>query len=62
MWNDLLAAVALALVIEGVAPFLNPRGLRQAMQQIANLSDQSLRTIGLVCMVGGALLLYLVRQ
>lgn len=62
MWNDLLAAVALVLVIEGVAPFLNPRGLRQALQQIANMPDRTLRAIGLGCMLMGALLLYVVRQ
>jgi uncharacterized protein YjeT (DUF2065 family) len=62
MWNDLLAAIALALVIEGLMPFLNPGGLRQALEQIASLSDQSLRRIGLISMVGGALLLYFVRN
>ncbi|MGH8502048.1 MAG: DUF2065 domain-containing protein [Gammaproteobacteria bacterium] len=62
MWNDLLAAIALVLVIEGVAPSVNPGGLRQALQQIASMSDRALRTIGLVCMVAGALLLYVVRH
>lgn len=62
MWNDLLAAIALVLVIEGVAPSLNPGGLRQALQQIANMPDRTLRAIGLVCMIAGALLLYIVRQ
>lgn len=62
MWNDLLAAIALALVIEGMMPFLNPGGLRQALEQIASLPDRSLRTIGLASMAGGALLLYFVRH
>ncbi|MBA2491925.1 MAG: DUF2065 domain-containing protein [Gammaproteobacteria bacterium] len=62
MWKDFLAAVALVLIIEGVAPFLNPGGLRQALQQIANMPDRVLRAVGLGCMLVGALLLYVVRH
>ena len=62
MWNDLLAAVALVLVIEGMMPFLNPSGLRQALIRIANTPDGPLRTAGLVSMAAGALLLYFVRH
>lgn len=62
MWNDLLTAIALVLVIEGVAPFLNPGGLRQALEQIANMPDGTLRLVGLISMACGALLLYVVRN
>lgn len=62
MWNDLLSAVALILVIEGVMPFLSPGTLRQSMQQLAQLPDRVLRVIGLTSMIGGVLLLYFVRQ
>jgi uncharacterized protein len=62
MWKDLLAAFALVLVIEGVMPFLNPTGLRRTLLQIANLSDGTLRAVGLVSMVIGALMLYIVRR
>jgi uncharacterized protein YjeT (DUF2065 family) len=62
MWNDLLSALALILVIEGVMPFLSPGTLRRSMQQLAQLPDRVLRVIGLSSMVGGVLLLYIVRQ
>jgi uncharacterized protein YjeT (DUF2065 family) len=62
MWNDLLAAVALVLVFEGVMPFLNPGGLRQTLARIAELPDRSLRIAGLVSMTAGAILLYVVRH
>ncbi|MDQ3730964.1 MAG: DUF2065 domain-containing protein [Pseudomonadota bacterium] len=62
MWDDLLAAVALVLVIEGMMPFLNPSGLRQALIRIANTPDGPLRMAGLVSMAAGALLLYFVRH
>lgn len=61
MFDDLLAALALMLVIEGVLPFLNPAGLRRTLQTLAELGDRSLRVVGLVSMLAGVVLLYLVR-
>ena len=60
-FNDLLTAVALLLIIEGVMPFLNPPGLRKALLSLSQLSDGVLRFGGLTCMVVGCLLLYAVR-
>jgi len=48
-------------VLEGILPFLNPRLSRDTFDQLARMDDRSLRTAGLVSMVGGALLLYLVK-
>ena len=61
MWHDLLVAIALLLILEGIMPFLNPEAMRKAMQMIAQLSDHALRFAGLTCMVIGCLLLYIVR-
>jgi uncharacterized protein YjeT (DUF2065 family) len=61
LWNDLLAALALLLVLEGLMPFLNPAGLKRTLIQVAALPDNVLRAIGLVCMVLGALLLWWLR-
>jgi uncharacterized protein YjeT (DUF2065 family) len=58
MWHDLLVALALVFVIEGIWPFLSPGGLRQAMRAIAELDDRALRISGLVSMVSGVVLLY----
>lgn len=60
-WSDLLAALALVLVLEGLLPFLNPAGWRRMFLQIARSSDGELRVGGAVCMVLGLLLLTLVR-
>lgn len=60
MWHDLLVALALLLVIEGVWPFLSPRGLRRTLQLMAEQNDHSLRITGLVSMVLGVVLLYVV--
>jgi len=61
LWSDLLAACALYLVLEGIMPFLNPQGMRRALQAFAALEDGTLRAIGLSCMIAGAALLYWVR-
>jgi uncharacterized protein YjeT (DUF2065 family) len=61
MFNDLLAALALLLVVEGILPFLNPGALRRTLQTLGQMDDRSLRIMGLLSMLSGVLLLYLVR-
>ena len=61
MWHDLLVALALLLVLEGVVPFLNPGAMRRVMLALAELNDSTLRFAGLTVMVIGCLLLYAVR-
>ena len=62
MANDLLAACALVLVIEGILPFISPRTVRRLWENISTMSDQALRIFGLVSMVVGVLLLTFIRQ
>ncbi len=61
VWSDLLAALALLLVIEGVIPFVNPQALRRMLATMNQLDDRSLRIAGLVSMVMGVVMLYVVR-
>lgn len=60
-WSDLLAAFALYLVLEGIMPFLNPAALRRALERFAGMSDTQLRVAGLLSMLGGLVLLFIVR-
>jgi uncharacterized protein len=60
MSNDFWAALALVLVIEGVMPFLSPSGLRRTMRTVIEMDDRALRILGLLSMLSGTLLLYLV--
>ncbi len=62
MANDLLAALALVLVLEGVLPFASPRMVRKMWENISSMPDHQLRIFGLVSMVVGVLLLTLIRQ
>ena len=61
MLHDLLVAVALLLVLEGIMPFLNPDALRKTLLKIAGLDDRLLRFIGLTSMTAGCLLLYVLK-
>jgi uncharacterized protein YjeT (DUF2065 family) len=61
-WSDLLAALALYLVLEGIMPFLNPAALRRALASFAKLGDGQLRVLGLLSMLAGLALLYFVRS
>jgi len=60
-WQDLFSALALVLIIEGILPFMNPAGMRRMQELISQIDDARLRQVGLVMMLGGAILLYLVR-
>jgi uncharacterized protein YjeT (DUF2065 family) len=60
-WSDLLTALALVFVIEGMLPFLNPQSLRRMLVTVARLDDRTLRVTGFVSMLCGLLLLYWVR-
>jgi uncharacterized protein YjeT (DUF2065 family) len=60
-WNDLWAACALYLVLEGLMPFANPGGMKRALAQLSQLDERTLRIVGFLSMVAGAMLLYFVR-
>ena len=61
MWNDILVAVALVLVLEGIIPFIAPDKFRQALAQLSQLPDQALRIMGIVSMTLGLIFLYILR-
>jgi hypothetical protein len=60
-WDDLMNAIALVLVIEGIMPFISPRNWRNTMLQASQLPDHVLRGIGLASMLLGVVLLYVLR-
>ena len=60
MWHDIIIAIALLLVIEGILPFLNPDQLRKVLIMMVCMDDRQLRFSGLTSMLVGVLLLYFV--
>lgn len=57
--DSLWLALALVLVIEGLFPFLSPAGWRRMFTQILQMHDGQIRFFGLVSIVLGLLLIWL---
>lgn len=60
-WADLLAALALVLILEGLVPFISPGAYRNMVQQMAAMPEKTLRTVGLLLIVIGLVFLLMVR-
>lgn len=58
--HDLLVALSLVLIIEGIWPFLNPASFQRLLELLAQERARTLRLTGLVSMLLGLGLLYLV--
>ncbi|MEN9433589.1 MAG: hypothetical protein RLZZ422_1178 [Pseudomonadota bacterium] len=58
-WQDLLAAIALLLIIEGLLPFISPSLLKKTYTEMLSYSEKTLRLIGLASIIAGILLLFL---
>jgi uncharacterized protein YjeT (DUF2065 family) len=61
MWTNLLTALALVFILEGIMPFVNPEGLRRIFAWAAQLDNATLRFAGISSMLAGLVLLYFVR-
>jgi uncharacterized protein YjeT (DUF2065 family) len=59
LWDLLLGAFALMLVVEGLLPFVSPPRWRAVFERATRMSDGQIRFIGLSSMLAGLVLLYL---
>lgn len=59
MGEDLLTALALVLILEGLLPGLAPSAWMKMMRDAAKLGPQGIRVAGIISMLSGALLLYI---
>ena len=57
MGQDLLTALALVLIIEGLLPLLAPAAWQKAMQELSKYSPRIIRIGGIISMLAGAVLL-----
>lgn len=62
MWHEILIAGALMLVLEGLLPILNPKLFKQMMYTASQMDEQQLRVTGLISMVIGAVIIYLLKN
>ena len=61
MLAEILTALCLVLVIEGIFPFVNPAGYKRAVKAMQELPNAQLRILGLSSMIAGVILLAIVR-
>jgi uncharacterized protein len=55
--DTFFTALALVLIIEGLLPFLSPKGWRGVFEKVLKLSDGQIRFYGLASMALGLVLL-----
>lgn len=60
-WADLFAGVAFYLILEGLFPFAAPQAWRRGLASLGRLGDDQLRVFGLIVVISGLLLLFIVR-
>jgi hypothetical protein len=61
MLDDVGRALALMLIFEGILPFISPNRWREVVKMLASVDESSMRAVGLVSMLGGLLLLWILR-
>ena len=61
-WTDLLTAVALFLVLEGIMPFINPDGVKRVLAKLIDVPSRDLRIGALGSIVAGLVVLIAVRS
>ena len=59
MADELIIAIGIFLIVEGLTPALFPKLWKEFMSEIMTLPDNSLRKVGVGCMLGGLLFIYL---
>lgn len=57
MGEDLLTAIALVLVIEGLMPAIAPASWQRYLAEISRMNPRTIRIAGAISMVAGAVLL-----
>ncbi len=62
MIAELVSALCLVAVLEGLFLFVAPRGWKRAAEQLHALPDRRLRLLGAVVLLVGVAALWLVRQ
>jgi uncharacterized protein YjeT (DUF2065 family) len=58
--SDLLTALALVLIIEGLLPGIAPSAWLKVMTDAAKMGPQGIRVAGIISMLSGALLLFII--
>ncbi|UXD86509.1 DUF2065 domain-containing protein [Thalassolituus hydrocarboniclasticus] len=60
LWREFAIALCLVFILEGVMPFLYPTRWRKLVAQLATVDDRTMRMTGLISMLIGLGLLYVI--
>ncbi len=60
-WSDLLAALALVLILEGLVLFAAPKAWKRMVAQLLPQPERQLSTVGGVMVIAGLIGLYFIR-
>jgi hypothetical protein len=58
--TELLIGLAFLLIFEGLIPFISPQLFKKAASQLEDLGEGTVRIIGFILLMSGALILYLI--
>jgi uncharacterized protein YjeT (DUF2065 family) len=59
--ESLLVVLGVVLIVEGMPWFLSPRNTKRMLSELCRMNDIALRGIGLMFMLTGLLIVYLVK-
>ena len=60
VWDLAIGVCALLLIAEGLLPFLSPASWRSVFERALQMSDGQIRFLGMLCVLGGLLLMLVV--
>jgi len=60
--NEILTAIGLLLFLEGVLYAIFPRGMKNMLNMLKDMSEQKLRTGGLTFAIIGFIIIFLVKK
>ena len=61
MMDSVVVVLGVVMIVEGIPWFLAPGGYRRLLLQLLPIGDPVLRLLGLAFMLGGLLLVYMVK-
>jgi len=62
MLSEMLVIIlGVVLIVEGIPWFMSPRGTKRMLSELFQMSDKTLRSVGLGLMLAGLFLVYLAR-
>ncbi len=60
--NEILTAIGLLLFLEGILYAIFPRGMKNMLNMLKDMSEQKLRTGGLTFAIIGFIIIFLVKK